>query len=227
MPKSRGFTMIEVMIVIAVIAIIAAVAIPNLLRSRTHANEATAVTCVRNYGTAQITFQLGGAASVLTNTNPMNSGLKGFADNYCNLFYGNPRTVTAGSGLYIADATRTLGLIEQSHADAYAIAPKGMPTNAVPITQGGAVVHQGYYFTEDPDMFNAAVGGPVPFANNYATIALPANSSTTGQNLYWMDSENTVLRKGAPAGQEHGAIYATLSGKTPLTMAAREGWSAL
>jgi prepilin-type N-terminal cleavage/methylation domain-containing protein len=53
---SKGFSLIELLIVVAIILIIAAIAIPNLLRSRIAANQASAVGSLRTLNTAEITY---------------------------------------------------------------------------------------------------------------------------------------------------------------------------
>jgi prepilin-type N-terminal cleavage/methylation domain-containing protein len=57
MRKQKGFSLIELLIVVAVILIIAAIAVPNLMRSRMAANEASAVGSLRTINTAQAMYQ--------------------------------------------------------------------------------------------------------------------------------------------------------------------------
>jgi type IV pilus assembly protein PilA len=56
MRKQKGFSLIELLIVVAIILIIAAIAIPNLLRARMAANEASAVASIRTINTGMVTY---------------------------------------------------------------------------------------------------------------------------------------------------------------------------
>ena len=74
--KQKGFSLIELLIVVAIILIIAAIAIPNLLRARIAANEASAVASLRTMNTASITYNstYGNYPTTLTALGPVAPG---------------------------------------------------------------------------------------------------------------------------------------------------------
>lgn len=131
--KQKGFSLIELLIVVAIILIIAAIAIPNLLRSKMAANEASAVGSVRTINTAAITYnstygngfpsklvEMGGAPGTTTascNNALLIDSVLGGSDPSTKSGY----TFTMNAGTAVASTAPPTGCSASGYADGYGI----------------------------------------------------------------------------------------------------------
>ncbi len=183
----QGFTLIELMIVIAIIAIIAAVAVPQLTKSKKSTNEANAVTALKLYAEKQEEFRDRHASAG-------NSAVEGgYAANFRNLYYGNPVDDTGQP-----DRTKVLNLIPKDFADAFIVDPG--TTNATPTEPAtNPKQYQGYFFREPKELDPRS---PEQFSDTFGLIAYPADSSTTGNRVYWIGPDRQVFYQDLPSGRQ-------------------------
>ena len=100
--KQKGFSLIELLIVIAIILIIAAIAIPNLLRSKMAANEASAVASLRTLNTSIVAYSTTYATdpSNLASLGPSATAASTAADLVDNLLGADPAVKSGYSITY-------------------------------------------------------------------------------------------------------------------------------
>jgi type IV pilus assembly protein PilA len=148
--KQRGFSLIELLIVVAIILIIAAIAIPNLLRSRMASNEASAVAALRTMNTASVSYLLSYQSypPSLASLGPAATPSSTAADLVDTLLGQDPASKSGYLFVYTATGSPSVS--------SYTIV-------ATPITQG--VTGQRGFFTNQSGIIRADISGSATSAS--------------------------------------------------------------
>jgi len=135
--ERQGFTLIELMIVVAIIAIILAMAIPSLVRARTAANEASAISSLRTLATANGQYR---------------TRFQSYATTVANLSAAGYIDSVLGSGT------------KAGYSFTYAGASDTWTSSAVPVT-AGATGDRGF-FEDQSDVIRFSVSGAATSSSN-------------------------------------------------------------
>jgi prepilin-type N-terminal cleavage/methylation domain-containing protein len=146
--KQKGFSLIELLIVVAIILIIAAIAIPNMLRARIAANESAAIGNLRALNTAAVSYATAyptvGYATTLVRMAGNCAGIVPSANNACLIDNGlAAATVPPGKSGYIFLYAGTTGTYI---------------TNANPVNPGSS--GNKYFFTSEDGVVRVNSAAP-------------------------------------------------------------------
>jgi prepilin-type N-terminal cleavage/methylation domain-containing protein len=146
--KQKGFSLIELLIVVAIILIIAAIAIPNLLRSKMAANEASAVGSLRTLNTACVTYSTtyGGYPATLVTMG--GEGTSALPTSTSSELIDNVLQTGIKTGYTFSFSAGTAD--SAGHVDNYLI-------NAAPITPGVTGIR--YFYTDQTGVIRANSAG--------------------------------------------------------------------
>jgi prepilin-type N-terminal cleavage/methylation domain-containing protein len=182
----RGFTLIELMIVVAIIAIIAAIAIPNLLRSRMAANESAAIAACKTFAEAQ---------DIYRRTDWDGDGVLEYS-----------LTIKGANSLYEKNAnTGDLTLVDSAFANG-----EGAPGTAQPKAGYVFQVLTGQGASAPGGTKTYVVQGNMTLG--YALSAVPASYDGTGRNSFQINNTGTVYQNDQGLTTAHVTTYNPATG---------------
>jgi len=191
----KGFTLIELMIVIAIIAIIAAVAIPSLIKSKISANEGAAAAGLKTYNGMMATFKKSNYQGI-GRKYPVGSGTITNVGKYCALYYEVNNAGERVTLIGVADANADC----RSDGDTDANEDQGTYTPVIKTT-GSASYQTAVTFDGSPKAgywFGMCQAyGSTSYVlsiatNHYGIVAFPDDYGSSGQTTFIVTEEGTV-----------------------------------